>query len=185
MNMGLVLRNVRPSRPAHGVRAVRVACCSGNVNPGAEKPRRAAARPRARYRRRSCTNEGGCRRPAECDRLRVDQRSMGLPSPMRHISPGSAFDLEDRTPTRRRPRTRLRAGTRSGIEYGSDPNALQRSTMRFQESTSVGGDPVSGKMQHSNVPRNCIGCPFSRNCLPFCLDLAHAERHRPMIDGVR
>ena len=40
------------------------------------------------------------------------------------------------------------------------PCALQMLTMRFQESTSVGGWPVSGKMQHSKVPRRKILRPL-------------------------
>ena len=34
-------------------------------------------------------------------------------------------------------------------------------------STSIDGYPVSGKIQHSNVPRRKIGLPFIVNCVPL------------------
>ena len=46
------------------------------------------------------------------------------------------------------------------------PWALAMRMIRFQESTSVGGYPVSGKMQHSSVPRRKIGRPLMAICVP-------------------
>ena len=39
--------------------------------------------------------------------------------------------------------------------------------IRFHSSTSTGGCPVRGKMQHSSVPRKNALCPFSTNCVPW------------------
>ena len=57
------------------------------------------------------------------------------------------------------------------------PNSLQRRTIRFQESTSVGGKPVSGKMQHSNVPRKSRGVTVDQELTAVGRDLPHAKRH--------
>ena len=46
------------------------------------------------------------------------------------------------------------------------PRALQTWMIRFHETTSMGGWPVKGKMQHSSVPLRKMGRPFSMICVP-------------------
>ena len=57
--------------------------------------------------------------------------------------------------------------------------------IRFQESTSVGGWPVSGKMQHSSVPRRKIGRAVEGDPRALRADFAHAELDARLILAIR
>ena len=64
------------------------------------------------------------------------------------------------------------------------PCAFAMRTMRRQESTSVGGWPVFGKIAHSRVPRKKALRPFTTNCVPCVADLPQAEADRARVAGL-
>ena len=55
------------------------------------------------------------------------------------------------------------------------PCAFAMRTMRLQESTSVGGWPVFGKIAHSSVPRKKALRPFTTNCVP-CVPISRRPK---------
>ena len=102
----------------------------------------------------------------------------------RAVRPGGAPRPGSRSPSSSAATKAASGGHQEWKRIMFRPCALAMRMMRLQDSTSVGGWPVFGKIAHSRVPRKKIFRPLIDELRPLRADLPQAEANRPFVPAV-